>query len=103
MPTADAFKTRKGDPAVEITGVGLVDDTHDVPLDRAARSMSELQDEHGEPLTGSELVDAAKEWADRVGLQVGKTKLADPDEPAAPAAPEAESTDAPASAPDHKE
>lgn len=70
----DAFKIRKGGSPIEIIGLGLVDATHEIPLDRAAGVMSELQNDEREPLTGKELVEAAREWADRVGLQVGKAK-----------------------------
>jgi hypothetical protein len=69
VPT-DVFKTRKGAPAVEINGVGLIDDDHSVPLDRAALVMGELQDKNGRPLTGTALRAAAKRWAEAVGLQV---------------------------------
>lgn len=85
MP-ADVFKTRKGAPVVEIPGIGLVDDEDGVPLKRAALSMTELQDDDGKPLSGAALVSAAKEWAERAGLLVGKGSADSDDDPAATAA-----------------
>lgn len=94
MPS-DAFKTRKGEPPIEIGGVGIADDEHGVPLERAAQRMRELQDENGAPLTGKQLLDAANEWAGRTGLVVRKT-TASGDEPAG-------APDSPATANDPKE
>lgn len=103
MPT-DVFKTRKGQPVVEIPGIGLVDDEDGVPLKRAALSMTELQHDDGKPLTGAALVSAAKEWADRAGLTVGKGIGDSEDDPAAAAAAAtAETTNAAQAAAETKE
>lgn len=67
MSDQPRFTLTQNQPAVEIAGVGLLDADHSVSLDRAAERMVELQDEHGEPLTGPELHDAAGAWCKRVG------------------------------------
>lgn len=95
MPTIDVFKTQKGEPVVEIGAVGLVDDKDGVSLERASRSMRELQDEDRKPLTGKQLLEAAKEFADRNGLLVGRASVAADDE-----APVVATDNAPASAPE---
>lgn len=99
MP-ADAFKTRKGEGPVEIGGLPLIDDTNGVPVEDAALVMRELQDDDGNPLTGRELLDAAKAYAERAGLQVGKSK-ASPDDAQQGAG--GGDNDAPGSAPETKE
>lgn len=95
----DVFKTRKGDPIVEIPGVGLVDDTAGVPLERAALVMAELQDKNGKPLAGQVLAGAAKKWADRVGLTVTQGPADAEDAPAAVAAQATAATAEPTAAP----
>jgi hypothetical protein len=93
VPT-DVFKTRKGEPDVAIIGVGIADEAG-VPVERAAQTMRELQDDDGKPLSGKQLLDAAKQYADRNGLLVGKG-------PAREDEPSAQPSDAPP-APDTKE
>ena len=77
------FTLSENQPAVEIANVGLLDTDHQITLERAAERMPELQDEHGTPLTGPELHDAARAWAERIdGVEVADAEK--PEENARP-------------------
>jgi hypothetical protein len=57
----------------EIVGVGVLwpgGEGPGVTLESAAETMSELQDENGDPLKGTALTDAAKEFAEARNLRV---------------------------------
>lgn len=71
---------------VEIGGVGTLGafGKGGIPVDHAARSMRELQDDDGAPLTPKKLERAAREFAERRNLRVRSVANLDPDDPADP-------------------
>lgn len=95
------FMLKDGQEPVEIAGVGLLEKAG-ITLERAAMRMPELQDEHGLALEGQKLRDAAKAWADRVGLALSEPASSNAPAPEAagspPPAPPKEATPAPAPA-----
>lgn len=64
---------------VEIANTGVLAGNGDggIPVERAARTLHELQGDDGEPLTGQKLERAARAWAEDRGLRVRSVKNVD--------------------------
>jgi hypothetical protein len=78
------FRTDPDNPyAVEIAGVGTLGGSGrgGIPVEHAAKFMTELQDDKGKPLTPKKLEAAARKFADDHGLKVTSVKNFDPDDP----------------------
>jgi hypothetical protein len=64
--------TAEARESVTIVGVGVLgpEGSGAISVESAAEVMPELQNDDGQPLKGSELTDAAKEWAEAHDLRV---------------------------------
>jgi hypothetical protein len=65
--------------SVELAGVGVIGGSGKggIPVERAAQRIPELQDDNGDPLSGSQLTAAAKRFADARGLACRSVKEID--------------------------
>lgn len=78
-----ALSTRSGAPSSTIHGVGVLpaDGRGGISLTRAAKTMHELQDGDGKPLTGAPLKAAAEKYAKAQNLDVGNVAEPSLDDP----------------------